>query len=221
MKLILLFLSFSFLSACSSVREVDYPDFVNLKPEYTIVWGYLAKAEYLPEPEFACPKDRICISFDPPPLKLTINVEEVIYGYIQSKVVTAYTTSHYGLATYFEDEPYLFLLKSNGKDLIIPRYSPKGIAFDTDDKPSLPMLSVNSTPNWLPCEIYKLNREIKYDGSEENVLHAIESFTAEELTNINDFSIVSEYAVRVVRGIYLSDLKSYLSDKVTVNNCVK
>jgi hypothetical protein len=157
---------------------------------------------------------------DPPPLKLTIEIEEIIYGHIQSKFVTAYTTSHFGLATYSDYVPYLFLLKSNGKDLIIPRYSPKEIAFDINEKPTLPMLSVNDTPNWLPCEITKLNREIEYDGSDENVLHAIESFTLEDLKNIKDFSIVSEYSVRVIRGIYLSDLKSYLADQITLNNCV-
>jgi hypothetical protein len=219
MKLILILLSFLILGACSSVSDVDYPDFVNLKPEYTIVWGNIEKGEYLPEHESECAKDRICINLDPPPLKLTIEIEEIIYGHIQSKIVTAYTTSHYGLATYFDDVPYLFLLKSNGKDLIIPRYSPKEIAFDIDDKPTLSMLSVNDTPNWLPCEVSKLNRKIEYDGSDENVLHAIESFTLEDLKNIKDFSIVSEYSVRVIRGIYLSDLKSYLADKVTLNNC--
>lgn len=37
------------LGACSSQNEVVYPDFVNLKPEYIIAWGYIEKSEYLPE----------------------------------------------------------------------------------------------------------------------------------------------------------------------------
>lgn len=220
MKLILL-LSLFTLSAYSRASEVDYPDFVNLKPDYIIVWGYIETEEYLPEPEIECAKDLLCISLDPPPLKLTIEVEEVIYGHIQSKIVTAYTTSHFGLETYSGFLPYLFLLQSNGKDLIIPRYSPKKIAYDINDEPTLPMLSVNDTPNWLPCEISKLNKEIKYNGSHAGILHAIESFTPENLKIIKEFSIVSEYSVRVIRGIYLSDLKNYLADMSTFNHCVR
>jgi hypothetical protein len=66
-----------------------------------------------------------------------------------------------------------------------------------------------------------LNKEIKYDGSYENVLHAIEDFNAEELKNIEGFSVVSDYSVRVVRGIYLSDIKSYLSEHSALNKCEK
>lgn len=83
------------------------------------------------------------------------------------------------------------------------------------------MLSVNDTPNWLPCEISKLNKEIKYNGSHAGILHAIESFTPENLKIIKEFSIVSEYSVRVIRGIYLSDLKNYLADMSTFNHCVR
>jgi len=219
MKLFFVTLSLLMLGACSSLNEVVYPDFVNLKPEYIIAWGYIEKSEYLPESEIECQKDRICISLDPPPLKLTIEVKGEVYGVIQSKFITAYTTSHYGLATYFEHVPYLFLLKSNGKDLIIPRYSVKEIAFDINENPTLPMLSVNDTPSWLPCEISKLNREVEYNGADENVLHAIESFSLEDLNTIKDFSSVSQYAVRVIRGIYLSDLKSYLADKNMFSSC--
>lgn len=83
------------------------------------------------------------------------------------------------------------------------------------------MLSVNDTPNWLPCEISKLNKEIKYNGSHAGILYAIESFTPENLKIIKEFSIVSEYSVRVIRGIYLSDLKNYLADMSTFNHCVR
>jgi hypothetical protein len=50
MKLILLLLSFLILGACSSVSDVNYPDFVNLKPEYTIVRGHIEKGEYYLSP---------------------------------------------------------------------------------------------------------------------------------------------------------------------------
>ncbi|KZN54511.1 hypothetical protein N474_01970 [Pseudoalteromonas luteoviolacea CPMOR-2] len=211
MKQILLFLLFLTLSACSSVTDTKDPDFLNLKPEFSIVLGYINKTEYLPEIESQCAKGHICISLDPPPLKLNIVVEDVIYGDMQSKSVTAYTTSHYGLSTYPEDVYYLFMLKTNGKEIIIPRYSPKEIALDIDEQPTLPMFSIDDIPEWIQCNISHLNKMIEYDGSYEHVLYAIEDFTPEELKEMESFAVISEYSVRIVRGIYLSDIKRYLS----------
>jgi hypothetical protein len=217
MKFLIAFTLFC-LAACSNVT-VKYPDFVNLKPDFIVAYGYIISGEYLPEKESQCPDGAVCISLDPPPLKLTLELKEVIHGQVDSKIIEAYTTSHYGLSTYEFDIPYLFLIRNNGEEFILPRYSPQQIAFDIKGEPTLPMLSNYDTPFWLPCDVANLNTSIEYDGSSENVLHPIESFTPEQLEEIKGFSAVSEYAVRIVRGIYLSDLRRYLSHKKVISDC--
>jgi len=197
-----------------------WPEFNTELSDVIIVAGNVVSAKYLPE--LVDPKcesgEWVCM--DPPPIKFEIKIKKVVYGELIEKEISAFTTSHSGLNQFDITgyQPYLFVLKSDGKDFILPRYQFDLLAYTKNDKLALPMESVSDILISLPCDVAKLHKPIDFDPSIGNILLPIEDYEhydSHEMDELKKFTHVSKYAVRIVRGIELESMSKYFYNNST------
>jgi hypothetical protein len=197
-----------------------WPSFNPELSNVLMVAGTVLKAKYLPDEEDPRCKSGELICLDPPPIKLEIEIEKIIYGELTVKKISVFTTSHYGVDHFdIEGLPYFFLLYTDGSEFILPRYHFKLISYSLTDAMNLPMLYSTDFPSWLPCKIKELNKQIDFDTSVGDILIPIDKFDKDALDKMKDFSHISKYAVRALRGVELNDMSEYLSENhISVNN---
>ena len=163
------------LSSCVNKTEV-WRNLETDSPTLSIFVGSIQSAKHIsrPWPEKVCPdpsepspdgKEVICVSgyLDPPPIKLTIDVEQQIYGPELGTKVFANTTSHFGLHSFNikDGQKYLMLVLSDGITNIIPKYHFEPVV-ERDleglvgasklDSYVLPIEELNDEVYWLPCD---------------------------------------------------------------------
>lgn len=208
----ILTLSVIIFSTFSIASSDKWPEFNLEFANVAIVAGTVVKAKYLPDEEDPRCKSGELICMDPPPIKLDIEIEQLVSGDISKKTISVFTTSHYGIDHFDVDgNAYLFLLFTDGADFILPRYHFKLLSYSSNDAMSLPMLHKTDLPYWLPCEVNSLSKEIDFDPSIGDILMPIEEFEESDLIKFKGFSHISKYAIRALRGVELKDLSRYFS----------
>ena len=210
----IIFLLFFFSYVCVANTDNKWPHFDENTPHTILVAGYVVEAEYLTElvsPE--CNTGEF-ICMDPPPLKLEIEIETVVYGEVSNSTIYVFTTSHYGKRQFDIGglQAYLFLLETDGSQYKMPRYHFTPLAY-LEDGLALPMRFPSDTPFFLPCEVKNIHEELNFDPESEGVLLPIEIFFREEIKEMEGFAHISKYAVRVLNGIGIMHLKKYFNEK--------
>lgn len=215
-----LFLLLSLFAQAFVKADEQWPEFNTEIADIIIVAGNVINAKYLPDLVNPKCKSGELVCMDPPPMKFKIEIESVVYGEFVEKEITAYTTSHFGLNQFniIDAQPYLFILKSDGKDFILPRYQFDLLAYTKNDELALPMESSSDILITLPCDVRKLHKTLDFAPSIGNVLLPIEEFEhydSDQMNELKKFAHVSKYAVRVVRGIELEEMRKYFINNST------
>ena len=217
-SLILFFLLIASSAFPCFSNEDSWPKFDTELAEVVVLSGYVSGGKSLPDeyPSECNNGEWICM--DPPPIKFAIEVSEIVYGEVNVEAIQAFTTSHYGLSQFEDDESYLFFLLTDGKDFILPRYHFMTLSYSEEGEEVLPVINLDDEfPGWFPCGVKSLTKEINYGEPFDNVLLPIEIFEEDELEKIKDFSHISKYAVRLLKGIELNDLEEYFKVNPIIN----
>lgn len=181
-----------FLFSCAGKPEVWRNIDTDL-PTISIFIGSIKTGKHIarPGPERVCSdppevdvngEEVICIigHYDPPPMKLTIKLEEQIYGNHLGSQIFANTTSHFGLNSFDigNGQKYLMIVLSDGVTNILPRYYFKPVnerylgdfseneinQLEPVERYALPLAEPTSEVNWLPCDTQVRENVIVKEG---------------------------------------------------------
>jgi hypothetical protein len=175
-----------------------------------IVVAELKAGEYLTKPPECSKPNIICI--DPPPFWFTARISSTVFGEAPPAEIRVTTNSHFGMKIYERMKaPQLVLLRSNGIEFVMPRYSREPLISDKSGKLYLRTFA-RQTISWLPCETGSLREEIfPVDFDEEGLDIKKDEFSNYDVTtnpsmyNITHKDAWPRYAIPVDR------LRAYLA----------
>ncbi len=161
----LLALSLLLASAVSAPPIPRYPQLDEDKLTGVLVVVEVLEQEYLPTFAACDQPDVVCM--DPPPTWFRARLLEQVHGEALPTEFFAATTSHFGTTLRPEKgqppSPVLMVLASDGKHLVMPRYSSAPVFRDSIGAFHL-VVPDEDLPRWLPCGIASLVAPINDDA---------------------------------------------------------
>lgn len=157
--------------ACAATPEAA-PQIDPTHVRAVAVVGYVRSSSYYAEEPCAAERaddgtELVCISLDPPPLRLVLEIEEVLSGERVPSRVVAVTGAHFGLARYPAGPEHrsMYVLWTDGATYGIPRYATLPVVRTAAGKWVIPRWQADDSPWMLPCEAGERTIAIDFRGS--------------------------------------------------------
>lgn len=145
------------LSKPPAMGPGTYPEFDWDDARPAVVVATVTPGDSLPDPEECKQQNVICMRY---PYWFRAKVSKPVYGKSLSAETLAFTMTHYGLDSFEEDRsPRLMLLMVHGEDVVMPPYAEAPLIVGGDGALYL-VDRWAQTPDWLPCSVRRLNKEI-------------------------------------------------------------
>lgn len=160
------FFASSEISATEYNPCTDFSEYFALNPataRKVVVVGYFIRGRYLrdsegiapgpPPPPRADGLEDVCISLDPNPMRVQLQIEEVLHGELREKRIWAVTTAHFGLQRipFGRDKRVVAFIITDGERAWIPRYGYPQLQRTSTGAWMLPLQEPGDHPAWFPC----------------------------------------------------------------------
>lgn len=144
----------------------DFSEHFALDParaKLVVVVGYFTRGRYLRDSEGISPGpppppsddglEAVCINFDPNPMRVQLQITQVLHGELRVKSVWAVTTAHFGLQRipFGRDKRVIAYVHTDGVKAWIPRYGYPELQQTTTGSWVLPIREPGDFGGWFPC----------------------------------------------------------------------
>lgn len=203
------------LSGCAAPTEF-FPEDTATFIQPIIASGKFTQGRYLEQfPECFNPEPNengeVAICMDPPPLALTFQIEDVVYGRLESSVIEIMTTDHFGLSSYRNlfGRDYLVNLYSDGAAFIMPRYEKHPLFRDSNESLVAEVWDEYGIP-WLSCIPLSITKEFDVESLSQSVAKPLLDIDQEWLNEYKDMYIIEDGDIYPRYGIPVFRLKEAL-----------
>jgi hypothetical protein len=143
----------------------DFSEHFALNPaaaRQVVVVGYFTRGRYLRDSEGIAPGpppprpdglEDVCISLDPNPMRVQLQVTEVLHGELRAKRIWAVTTAHFGLQRipFGRDKRVVAFINTDGERAWLPRYGYPQLQRTSTGGWMLPFQEAGDHRAWFPC----------------------------------------------------------------------